>query len=417
MPRYLITSELGPRRKMTPEGFLVCVDVPIARTGDYEYNVDEGQSPGIQPGDDGKIISKREPAEVFAPAALASFEGKPVTIGHPTEDVTPANWKQYAVGTVSNVRRGSGDDADKVIADLIISDRSAIEAINQGLRELSCGYDVTLQQKERGVEVQTMIRGNHVALVDAGRAGPSCAIRDHKGGSKRMDEKKEGFSWEQVKELVGMLGGLFKGGAPAVTDAEPVKGTEPAAPATEPAEGDKKADDELEALKARIAELEAERDALKAELEADTETALIDEDETIVETGDENKTDARPLGFANRVEILAPGMRFDAPAKTDAKADARKKKLDIMRRALDRACDDAGKRAVIVAVTGKVDSWAEVKDSRVAMAFKTASAALATINDAKIPAPVTHGDSVVTDKDYAAKVRDRYVAFAKSAKK
>lgn len=417
MPRYLITSELGPRRKMTPEGFLVCVDVPIARTGDYEYNANEGQSPGIQPGDDGKIISKREPAEVFAPAALASFEGKPVTIGHPTEDVTPANWKQYAVGTVSNVRRGSGDDADKVIADLIISDRSAIEAINQGLRELSCGYDVTLQQKERGVEVQTMIRGNHVALVDAGRAGPSCAIRDSKGG-KRMDDKKEGFSWEQVKELVGMLGGLFKGGAPAVTDAEPVKGTEPAAPATDPAEGDKKADDELEALKQRIAELEAERDALKAELESDLETELVDSDEeVIVETG-EGKADSAPLGFANRIEILAPGMRFDKPAKTDAKADARKVKLDAMRRALDRACDDDMKRDIIMSVAGKkVDSWYSEKDARVARVFKAASAALACVNDARIPVPVSHADSATSNTDYTKKVMDRYAEFAKGGKR
>lgn len=402
MARYLITSELGPQRHVTPEGFLICTGVPIARTGEYEYYANEGMSPGIEPGPDGTIISRREEAEVFAPAALASFEGKPVTLGHPpVDEVTPDDWRQYAVGHVTNVRRGEGDDADKVIADLVISDATAIDAINSGLREVSCGYDVTVEQVEPGVERQTHIRGNHVALVDAGRAGPECAIRDSKGGVAMDKEVKEGslFSWDQVKEMLGML--LGKGG-----------GTETVTTETATDECDKpKTDDEIDELKARIAELEAERDALRAEVEGEAETDLLDE-EAIVETTAEEKTDAKPLGFANRVEILAPGMRYALP-KTDAKADARKAKLDAMRRALDRACDDDRKRAIIMSVAGrKVDNWANVKDNRVALVFKAASAALATINDARIPAPVAHGDAATMD-DYAAKVAERYAKFGK----
>ena len=408
MARYLITSELGPRRHKTPEGFLVCSGVPIARTGEYEYYANEGMSPGIEPDASGRIISRREPAEVFAPAALASFEGKPVTLGHPdVDEVTPDDWRQYAVGHVTNVRRGQGDDADKVIADLVISDAAAIDAINSGLREVSCGYDVTVEQVEPGVERQTHIRGNHVALVQAGRAGSECAIRDTKpeknDGGKTMDGKKESlFSWEQVKEMLGML--LGKGGG---TETETTETTETTAD-----ECDKpKTDDEIDELKARIAELEAERDALRAEVEGEAETDLLDE-EAIVETTAEEKTDAKPLGFANRVEILAPGMRYALP-KTDAKADARKAKLDAMRRALDRACDDDAKRAVIMSVAGKhVDNWSTVKDGRVALVFKAASAALATINDARIPAPVAHGDAATMD-DYAAKVAERYANYGK----
>ena len=327
MARYLITSELGPQRHVTPEGFLICTGVPIARTGEYEYFASEGMSPGIEPDASGRIISRREPAEVFAPAALASFEGKPVTLGHPdVDEVTPDDWRQYAVGHVTNVRRGSGDDADKVIADLVISDAAAIDAINSGLREVSCGYDVTVEQVEPGVERQTHIRGNHVALVDAGRAGPECAIKDSKGGVAMDKEVKEGslFSWDQVKEMLGML--LGKGNA---TETVTTETTETTADACKDA-------DEIDELKARIAELEAERDALRAEVEGEVETELIDEDEMVLETTAEEKTDAKPLGFANRVEILAPGMRYDLP-KTDAKADARKAKLDAMRRALDRA--------------------------------------------------------------------------------
>ena len=403
MARYLITSELGPQRHTTPEGFLICTAVPIARTGEYEYNVAEGMSPGIEPGPDGTIISRREEDEVFAPAALASFEGKPVTLGHPpVDEVTPDDWRQYAVGHVTNVRRGEGDNADKVVADLVISDAAAIEAINSGLREVSCGYDVTVEQVEPGVERQTRIRGNHVALVDAGRAGPECAIKDSKGGVAMDKEVKEGslFSWDQVKEMLGML--LGKGNA---TETVTTETTETTADACKDA-------DEIDELTARIAELEAERDALRAEVEGEVETELIDEDEMVLETNVEEKTDSKPLGFANRIEILAPGMRYDLP-KTDAKADARKAKLDAMRRALDRACDDDAKRAVIMSVAGrKVDNWSTVKDGRVALVFKAASAALASINDARIPAPVAHGDAATMD-DYAAKVAERYANFGK----
>lgn len=405
MARYLITSELGPQRHTTPEGFLICSGVPIARTGEYEYFASEGMSPGIEPDASGRIISRREPAEVFSPAALASFEGKPVTLGHPdVDEVTPDDWRQYAVGHVTNVRRGQGDDADKVIADLVISDAAAIDAINGGLREVSCGYDVTVEQVEPGVERQTRIRGNHVALVDAGRAGPECAIKDSKGGVAMDKEVKEGslFSWDQVKEMLAML--LGKGGATETVTTETTE--------TATDECDKpKGDDEIDELKARIAELEAERDALRAEVEGEAETDLLDE-EAIVETTAEERTDAKPLGFANRVEILAPGMRYALP-KSDAKADARKAKLDTMRRALDRACDDDRKRAIIMSVAGrKVDNWAAVKDNHVALVFKAASAALATINDARIPASVAHGDAAQMD-DYAAKVAERYANFGK----
>ena len=403
MARYLITSEIGPQRHKTPEGFFICSAVPIARTGEYEYYASEGMSPGIEPGPDGTIISRREADEVFAPAALASFEGKPVTLGHPPVDaVTPETWREYAVGTVKDVRRGEGDNADKVVADLVISDAAAIEAINSGLREVSCGYDVTVEQVEPGVERQTRIRGNHVALVDAGRAGPECAIKDSKGGVAMDKEVKEGslFSWDQVKEMLGML--LGKGNA---TETVTTETTETTADACKDA-------DEIDELKARIAELEAERDALRAEVEGEVETELIDEDEMVLETTAEEKTDSKPLGFANRIEILAPGMRYEMP-KTDAKADARKAKLDAMRRALDRACDDDAKRAVIMSVAGrKVDNWATVKDGRVALVFKAASAALASINDARIPAPVAHGDAATMD-DYAAKVAERYANFGK----
>jgi hypothetical protein len=65
----------------------------------------------------------------------------------------------------------------------MITDSDAIAALEAGRSELSCGYtaDVVIEpgtwQGQRYDAKQTNIRGNHVALVDAGRAGPTCSIR------------------------------------------------------------------------------------------------------------------------------------------------------------------------------------------------------------------------------------------------
>ncbi|EFD5498156.1 DUF2213 domain-containing protein [Escherichia coli] len=63
-------------------------------------------------------------------------------------------------------------------ADLIVKDENAIQLIEDGLREVSCGYDAEYKQTEPGKAEQVDITGNHVALVPKGRAGNRCAIGD-----------------------------------------------------------------------------------------------------------------------------------------------------------------------------------------------------------------------------------------------
>lgn len=179
----------------TPEGFLLCVGVPIARTGEMEYG--EGETP-LETGDDGIIKISRSEDEVFRAQTIASFEGKPVTINHPNEFVTPDNWSRLAKGVTQNVRRGSGDQGDDLIADLLITDAHTIRQIKDGLREVSCGYEAEYTQTETGKGIQTNIIGNHVALVDQGRAGSQYSIKDHKGVT--MDKKT---LLEQLAKLFG----------------------------------------------------------------------------------------------------------------------------------------------------------------------------------------------------------------------
>lgn len=173
---------LGQTRRITPEGFLVCEGVPIARTGEQQYKVsdltdDQGKCP-LQPDENGIITVYRTAAEVFRPETIASFNGKPITIDHPAEFVTPENHKRYSVGTVTNVRRAPAPENDLLLGDLLITDATAVHHVNMNFPELSAGYNSEYVQTGLGKAIQRGIVGNHVAIVDQGRAGPRVAFRD-----------------------------------------------------------------------------------------------------------------------------------------------------------------------------------------------------------------------------------------------
>lgn len=206
--RFYAVEQVSPKQSITPEGFLVCHDVPIARTGTQLYLADEVP---IEGGAGGQVQIHRREDQVFRPETMASFEGKPVTIDHPDDFVTPENWKELAVGVTQNVRRGDGLEQDLLIADLLITDAEAIDKVRKGLRQVSCGYDADYVQEMPGQGHQENIVGNHVALVDRGRAGPRCAIQDKdsnmatKKGSTWFDRFCKALSTrdaDELKELV-----------------------------------------------------------------------------------------------------------------------------------------------------------------------------------------------------------------------
>jgi hypothetical protein len=62
--------------------------------------------------------------------------------------------------------------------DLMIKDAYAIDQIEKGLIEISLGYDAAYHEMSSGIGYQTDMIINHIALVDRGRCGSSCAVRD-----------------------------------------------------------------------------------------------------------------------------------------------------------------------------------------------------------------------------------------------
>ena len=172
-------------RKREPEGYLICVNVPIARSGTQQYLQDEIGQRG-----EGYVTVYRPEEEVFSPATIASFEGMPVTNDHPDTDdgVTADNISFLQKGHCQNVRRGVGNEKDLLIADLLITDPQTIQDVLDGKREISCGYNYVMDEED-GKYTQRQIRGNHIAIVDKGRAGKRVCIKDSAPNNERRKPK------------------------------------------------------------------------------------------------------------------------------------------------------------------------------------------------------------------------------------
>ena len=193
---FYTTEKLGPNRSLTPEGFLLCVGVPVARVGYMIYG--PGEVP-VEMGPDGVLKVFRNEEDLFRPETIASANGKPVTLQHPDDDVTPEDWNQLSVGTMLNVRRGEVESGDLLLADFMITNAEAIELINSDkLREVSLGYVADYYEVAVGEGRQMNILINHVALVEQGRCGPRCAIKDHKFTNPRGIEMALPKKWRDL---------------------------------------------------------------------------------------------------------------------------------------------------------------------------------------------------------------------------
>lgn len=293
-----------------PNGF-VRAEGYLTRSGIFVYRDGQGKT----------VRELRPPEEVMHADSLASFGLMPVTNEHPSELLTADNAKQYAVGSVSESVVPEGD---KVRAVLMITDASAIEALDAGKSELSCGYTADVVQ-EAGVwqgqpydAVQRNIRGNHVALVDAGRAGPACAIRMDAAGAAQeitMEDVMLELGGAQYSvpadlaaELVKMLEG--KGLKPSMADQKPAgEGSPSAELAAVKADAQRK----IDALQAR---LDAMQSAAAAKTLRQTIEREIREDMAIAELAkrfdaEVSETDTAEIKRRKIVAKLDPSIKLD----------------------------------------------------------------------------------------------------------
>lgn len=189
-------ATISPNMDKTPEGYLICRNVPINRTGVQVYSAREVGLPGS--GDEPVNVYRLE-EDVFSPAALASMEGKDVTRGHPPEMLDATNQAAYSNGHIENVRR----DGENTVGDLIIKDPGLASDVENGvLREVSCGYYCKFEPYLDGYK-QTHLVGNHVAVVPRGRAGHDVAIKDAAPEAEKGRKTMSDF-WKSVLTAFGM---------------------------------------------------------------------------------------------------------------------------------------------------------------------------------------------------------------------
>lgn len=201
--KILASVKLSEHKYKTPEGYLVCQDAILARTGKQTYMKSELYPDCAD--DHSEIEIDRKAEQVFAPNTLASFEDKPITLDHPSENVNPENYNELSVGHARNIRKATVDGQEVMIGDLIFTSQEAIDAIENGdMLDLSCGYDCDITEGDNPEQIN--IRGNHIALCEEGRAGiariidskPVSDVNPRKG--ERKKEFLSRFMSETAKE-------------------------------------------------------------------------------------------------------------------------------------------------------------------------------------------------------------------------
>lgn len=164
-------------KRRTRDGYMT-VNARVAKADNVQlYAGSEVGKPEMQ------VVRVYRPAdEVFSADTMQSFAHRPVTLGHPSQSVSSTNWRDVAKGwSDGEVAR----DGDFVRVSMLLADAEAIQAVESGTKELSMGYDCTLDwtagvspSGEAYDAIQRGIRSNHIAVVKAARGGPDLRIGD-----------------------------------------------------------------------------------------------------------------------------------------------------------------------------------------------------------------------------------------------
>ena len=328
---------------------MLCRNVPLTHTGTLVYVKGEHPFPEVD-----TLEVTRTKEELQSDVTLGSLMGKSVTIEHPSDFVSPDNWQDLTHGTIVNVRPSpeqidvDGKPEDAILGDLLITTAEAIERVNQGLREVSLGYDAMWELVDKNLAHHKKIIANHVALVENGRAGKDFSIKD----------TKEIVVLKEIEKKFKTLFGKSLDEAIAEKEKEDKK-------AKDEFEAKEKADKEKKEKEAgdeggdkldRILELleklvgmekeeagdeseEVEEVVDKEEKEEGESEDAGDDDEDMYKAGDS----AQVSGLA---EILAPGIEMTK---------------DVKKRALETAYKTKdGKKAIDLLTGGK--KLSEVKD-------------------------------------------------------
>lgn len=283
----------------------VKVDGYIARSGLLDYTRADGT----------KWVEYRPPDEAFRADVLESFSLVPLTNNHPPTGLLDAdNTKMYQVGTVEMPHQ----DGDKVRAKILVTDAAVISEMAKGKAELSCGYVCDLDftpgevDGQRYDAIQRNVRGNHVALVRAGRAGPEVRVRidtadaeviqsDPKGNLPMQKIKLDGVEYEVPETTAQAFEKFQKAQGEIIAEVRA----------------------SLEKATARGDSAEAQVAALKAELaEAPVKVKAALEARVALETKAKELTGAEKFDGLSDLDVMKQVAEHVLALKMDGKSDA-----------------------------------------------------------------------------------------------
>lgn len=312
MIRFTDSVQVGDTKE-TKEGYLVAT-ARVARTGVQLYMAHElgdvATSVGFAPNDVVRVY--RHEDQVFSDGVMRSITRVPVTVDHPSENVTAENWSRFAVGEVGDA---VAKDSEWIVVSPMIKDAAAINAARTTHKEISMGYAAKIIKARDGIDADfemADIRMNHLALVPAGRAGSQARIGDSWGISPVQDYQpggkpkpaKGGHMTDQLKTVV--LGD--KAVQVAVSDVAAIEQFK--------ADSAKALADAKATHEAAISAKDEEIGTLKADLKAAKDAANIDVDALV----------------ADRTELVSQVNAIDAKIEVKGVSDADLRKAAVASR-------------------------------------------------------------------------------------
>lgn len=170
------------KAERTTQGFLK-MPAFLTRTGVFKYTNADG------------TISKqlRHPDDVFDPKSVSTLSGVPFTNEHPKGLVNPENLKKNVVGWIGDT---INIDTIYLKGIVTVADEKAIEDVESGKKEVSCGYMADIVEESgfyNGEEYncrQKNIVYNHVSLVKKGRAGANVRLQLDSNEIQMLDENE-----------------------------------------------------------------------------------------------------------------------------------------------------------------------------------------------------------------------------------
>lgn len=190
------TLELPTQRKFKDSGQMIA-PATIARVGIQEYRA--GECGALFKDRDPMSIVKimTEEAELFDEATIESYRAAPITIDHPADDVSVENSGELQKGHLEGMPFRD-EDGVHLSATIVLDDAEAIDLVQDGMTQVSCGHSCDLVLCDSGEydAKKTNIRGNHVALVKRGRA-KTATIAD----KATVDNEPKTYTQEEMDEV------------------------------------------------------------------------------------------------------------------------------------------------------------------------------------------------------------------------